>query len=65
MNPELSADENGRENLPDYLAKFAQLKSNLEIWEVSTIRNWDQENITNTLIKLKIKPKVSLKALFR
>jgi MraZ protein len=41
---ELSTDENGRVNLPDYLIKFAQLKSQVVIvGSLQHLEVWDQD----------------------
>lgn len=41
---ELTADENGRVNLPDYLIEFAQLKNNVVIvGSLNHLEVWDQE----------------------
>jgi len=40
----LTADENGRVNLPDYLIEFAQLKNNVVIvGSLNHLEVWDQE----------------------
>jgi len=41
---ELTADENGRVNLPDYLIEFAQLKNNVVVvGSLNHLEVWDQD----------------------